>query len=191
MAVLLHIVLPFRLHPSLCAALEADGSSDEIDVFLRKLFADQDLVNRYGLMSLNSVNWSRILVQLAHFIYAYLQLSGVQDADGDALPTLEVVVPTGGAGNITGTDMLSVKLALSLWFCLLGYYFSQTRRVCETRQGILCDLTRMHFQGSIRCQVTNMRTFTVTNPEVHEARWNKVPLGKSEQILGDYTRAYF
>ncbi|XP_053474422.1 threonine synthase-like 2 [Ictalurus furcatus] len=79
----------------------ADGSSDEIDVPLRKLFADQDLVNRYGLMSLNSVNWSRILVQLAHFIYAYLQLSGVRDTDRDRLPTLEVVVPTGGAGNIT------------------------------------------------------------------------------------------
>ncbi|TSL28174.1 Threonine synthase-like 2 [Bagarius yarrelli] len=79
----------------------ADGSSDEIDVPLRKLFADQDLVNSYGLMSLNSVNWSRILVQLAHFIYAYLQLSGVQDTDGDTLPAVEVVVPTGGAGNIT------------------------------------------------------------------------------------------
>ncbi|XP_058238533.1 threonine synthase-like 2 isoform X2 [Hemibagrus wyckioides] len=79
----------------------ADGSSDEIDVPLRKLFADQELVNRYGLMSLNSVNWSRILVQIAHFIYAYLQLSGVQDTDGDVLPAVEVVVPTGGAGNIT------------------------------------------------------------------------------------------
>lgn len=89
---------------------------------LRKLFADQDLVKRYSLMSLNSVNWSRVLVQLAHFIYAYLQLSGVQDTDGDTLPTLEVVVPTGGAGNITGTDMHSVKLALSVWFCLLNYF---------------------------------------------------------------------
>ncbi|XP_020495690.1 threonine synthase-like 2 [Labrus bergylta] len=81
----------------------ADGSSDDIDQPLRRLFADQDLVKSYRLMSLNSVNWSRIMVQLAHFIYAYLQLSGVQqqaeEADGD-LPELEVVVPTGGAGNI-------------------------------------------------------------------------------------------
>lgn len=107
MSILLHTVLSFHLYTSLCAALKADGSSDEIDVSLRKLFADQDLVNRYGLMSLNSVNWSRILVQLAHFIYAYLQLSGIQDTDGDRLPALEVVVPTGGAGNITGTDMHS------------------------------------------------------------------------------------
>ncbi|KAI4794983.1 hypothetical protein KUCAC02_031714 [Chaenocephalus aceratus] len=78
---------------------QPDGSSDDIDQPLRRLFADQDLVRAHGLMSLNSVNWSRVMVQLAHFIYAYLQLSGVKPAEGD-LPELEVVVPTGGAGNI-------------------------------------------------------------------------------------------
>ncbi|XP_074546767.1 threonine synthase-like 2 [Halichoeres trimaculatus] len=79
----------------------ADGSSDDIDQPLRRLFADQDLVKSHRLMSLNSVNWSRVMVQLAHFIYAYLQLSGVQEAEADGdLPELEVVVPTGGAGNI-------------------------------------------------------------------------------------------
>ncbi|XP_070845077.1 threonine synthase-like 2 [Chaetodon trifascialis] len=77
----------------------ADGSSDDIDQPLRRLFADQELVKSHGLMSLNSVNWSRVMVQLAHFIYAYLELSGVEQAKGD-LPELEVVVPTGGAGNI-------------------------------------------------------------------------------------------
>lgn len=118
LSILSSIILSFLLYTSVCAALEADGSSDEIDVPLRKLFADRDLVNRYGLMSLNSVNWSRILVQLAHFIYAYLQLSGVQDTDGDTLPTVEVVVPTGGAGNITGTDSpTGIKPLLPLW-CL-------------------------------------------------------------------------
>ncbi|XP_030624651.1 threonine synthase-like 2 [Chanos chanos] len=79
----------------------ADGSSDDIDVPLRQLFAKGDLVRRHGLMSLNSVNWSRIMVQLAHFLYAYLQLSGIGETEGDTLPELEVVVPTGGAGNIT------------------------------------------------------------------------------------------
>lgn len=81
----------------------ADGSSDDIDQPLRHLFADQDLVQSAGLMSLNSVNWSRVMIQLAHFIYAYLQLSGVEQApDNTPLPELEVVVPTGGAGNIAG-----------------------------------------------------------------------------------------
>lgn len=79
----------------------ADGTSDDIDVPLRRLFADQDLVKRHSLMSLNSVNMSRILIQLAHFVYAYLQLSGVDKTHaGDVMPTLTLVVPTGGAGNI-------------------------------------------------------------------------------------------
>ncbi|XP_061656545.1 threonine synthase-like 2 isoform X4 [Syngnathoides biaculeatus] len=79
----------------------ADGSSDDIDQPLRHLFADQELVKYHGLMSLNSVNWSRIMIQLTHFIYAYLELSGMtQSEDHKPLPQLEVVVPTGGAGNI-------------------------------------------------------------------------------------------
>ncbi|XP_034457467.1 threonine synthase-like 2 [Hippoglossus hippoglossus] len=79
----------------------ADGSSDDIDQPLRRLFADQELVKSHGVMSLNSVNWSRVMIQLAHFIYAYLELSGAEQSEaGAALPELEVVVPTGGAGNI-------------------------------------------------------------------------------------------
>lgn len=84
-------------------ASAADGSSDDIDQPLRHLFADQELVKSSGLMSLNSVNMSRVLIQLAHFIYAYLELSGMEQfKDNGELPELEVVVPTGGAGNIAG-----------------------------------------------------------------------------------------
>ncbi|XP_003440204.2 LOW QUALITY PROTEIN: threonine synthase-like 2 [Oreochromis niloticus] len=94
----------------------ADGSSDNIDQPLRRLFADQELVKSHGLMSLNSVNWSRVMIQLAHFIYAYLELSGVkQDDVGAALPELEVVVPTGGAGNIAaGLIVKQMGLPLKL-----------------------------------------------------------------------------
>ncbi|XP_067293637.1 threonine synthase-like 2 [Pseudorasbora parva] len=90
----------------------ADGTSDDIDVPLRRLFADAELVRRHGLMSLNSVNWSRILVQTAHFLYAFLQLC---PAEGDSHPVLEVLVPTGGAGNITAgciTQMMGIPLRL-------------------------------------------------------------------------------
>lgn len=96
------------LDPLCVFVTAADGTSDDIDVPLRKLFADPDLVLHHGLMSLNSVNWSRILVQLAHFLFAYLQLSMPQ-AKGDALPVLEVLVPTGGAGNITGTEQQTCR----------------------------------------------------------------------------------
>ncbi|XP_037548450.1 threonine synthase-like 2 [Nematolebias whitei] len=87
----------------------ADGSSDDIDQPIRRLFADQNLVSSHGLMSLNSVNWSRVMVQMAHFLYAYLELSGVGEAEGGAdLPELEVVVPTGGAGNITAAYIVKL-----------------------------------------------------------------------------------
>lgn len=91
----------------------ADGSSDDIDQPLRCLFADQELVKSHGLMSLNSVNWSRIMIQLTHFIYAYLDLTDARQIEADgALPELEVVVPTGGAGNITGDLITAVKTVL-------------------------------------------------------------------------------
>ncbi|MED6244052.1 Threonine synthase-like 2 [Ataeniobius toweri] len=92
----------------------ADGSSDDIDRPLRRLFADQNLVRTHSLMSLNSVNWSRVMVQIAHFFYAYLELSGVEKAEAAAdLPDLEVVVPTGGAGNITAA-YIAIQMGLPL-----------------------------------------------------------------------------
>ncbi|XP_057674647.1 threonine synthase-like 2 [Corythoichthys intestinalis] len=94
----------------------ADGSSDDIDQPLRRLFADQDLVKHHGLMSLNSVNWSRIMIQLTHFIFAYLQLTCMEQMEAqEPLPELEVVVPTGGAGNIAAgffVNQMGVPLKL-------------------------------------------------------------------------------
>lgn len=84
-------------------ASAAEGSSDDIDRAVRRLFADQELVKSSGLMSLNSVNISRVMIQLAHFIHAYLELGGMERVEDDGqLPEMEVVVPTGGAGNIAG-----------------------------------------------------------------------------------------
>lgn len=91
-------------------ASAADGSSDDIDQAVRRLFADQELVQSNGLMSLNSVNISRVMIQLAHFIHAYLELSGIERIEDDnPLPELEVVVPTGGAGNIAGEELAAVQ----------------------------------------------------------------------------------
>ncbi|NWS67389.1 THNS2 protein, partial [Crotophaga sulcirostris] len=77
----------------------ARGNSDEIDEPIKELFADVDFAKKYNLMSLNSVNWSRIMVQIAHHFYAYFQCA--QSLDTSPLPVVEIVVPTGGGGNIT------------------------------------------------------------------------------------------
>lgn len=73
----------------------ADGSSDDIDAPVKKLFADQQFVEKHNLCSVNSLNWCRIMVQTAHFFFMYLQLC--PDCD----KPLEIVIPTGGAGNTT------------------------------------------------------------------------------------------
>lgn len=50
------------------------------------------------------------MIQLAHFIYTYLELSGMEQAEADGeLPEVEVVVPTGGAGNIAGELITAVR----------------------------------------------------------------------------------
>uniref|UniRef100_A0A7M4DVH6 Threonine synthase N-terminal domain-containing protein n=1 Tax=Crocodylus porosus TaxID=8502 RepID=A0A7M4DVH6_CROPO len=78
----------------------ADGNSDEIDEPIKELFTNTDFARKHNLMSLNSINWSRIMVQIAHHFYAYFQCTTSLDAT--PLPAVEIVVPTGGGGNLTG-----------------------------------------------------------------------------------------
>ncbi|XP_076461377.1 threonine synthase-like 2 [Babylonia areolata] len=73
----------------------ADGSSDDIDAPVKRLFLDTEFSRKYNLCSANSLNWARIMVQTAHFFFMYLQLC--PDCDQE----LEIVIPTGGGGNVT------------------------------------------------------------------------------------------
>jgi len=73
-----------------------DGSSDDLDVPIEKVFGDVSFrtANRVG--SMNSVNICRILVQVVHFFWAYFQ---VRSKD-DSCPVM-FSVPTGACGHIT------------------------------------------------------------------------------------------
>ncbi|XP_044538847.1 threonine synthase-like 2 [Gracilinanus agilis] len=75
-----------------------EGNSDELDEPIKAVFADVAFAKKHNLMSLNSINWSRILVQMAHYFFAYFQC--VPSMDICPLPPVEVVVPTGAAGNL-------------------------------------------------------------------------------------------
>jgi threonine synthase len=85
------------------------GGSDELDVPLKRCLTDPDLVQRYGLCSINSINWARILVQVAHYFYIYFRSC-------DKLGTpLHVVVPTGAGGNVTAgciANMMGLPIRL-------------------------------------------------------------------------------
>ncbi|EMP32198.1 Threonine synthase-like 2 [Chelonia mydas] len=91
--------------------LVADGNSDEIDEPIKELVADADFARQHNLMSLNSINWSRIMVQIAHYFYAYFQCTPSMDMT--PLPAVEIVVPTGGGGNITA-EYIAQKMGLPI-----------------------------------------------------------------------------
>ncbi|XP_075428036.1 threonine synthase-like 2 [Ascaphus truei] len=88
-----------------------DGTCDELDEPIKKLFADTDFVTKHHLMSTNSVNWTRIMIQISHFFHAYFQCAPF--IEEGTLPLVEIVVPTGGAGNITA-GCIAQKMGLPI-----------------------------------------------------------------------------
>ena len=71
-----------------CLAIE--GSFDDCQSIVKALFADPSFKERYELGAVNSMNWARVLAQMAYYVYVGLQ---------SAQPPL-VAVPTGNFGNI-------------------------------------------------------------------------------------------
>ncbi|XP_042638661.1 threonine synthase-like 2 [Orycteropus afer afer] len=88
-----------------------EGNSDELDEPIKAVFADVGFVKEHNLMSLNSINWSRVLVQMAHHFFAYFRCAPSMDMD--PLPSVEVVVPTGAAGNLAA-GLIAQKMGLPI-----------------------------------------------------------------------------
>ncbi|XP_043773775.1 threonine synthase-like 2 isoform X2 [Cervus elaphus] len=88
-----------------------EGNSDELDEPIKTVFADVAFVKKHNLMSLNSINWSRVLVQIAHHFFAYFRCA--PSLDTHPLPPVEVVVPTGAAGNLAA-GCIAQKMGLPI-----------------------------------------------------------------------------
>ncbi|XP_073906251.1 threonine synthase-like 2 isoform X2 [Castor canadensis] len=88
-----------------------EGNSDELDEPIKAVFGDVAFVKKHNLMSLNSINWSRVLVQMAHHFFAYFQC--VPSLDMYPLPPVEVVVPTGAGGNLAA-GCIAQKMGLPI-----------------------------------------------------------------------------
>ena len=70
--------------------LAIDGSFDDCQAIVKALFGDLPFKARHALGAVNSMNWARVLAQMAYYIHAALQS-----------PTPAVFsVPTGNFGNI-------------------------------------------------------------------------------------------
>ncbi|XP_077978519.1 threonine synthase-like 2 [Glandiceps talaboti] len=69
-------------------------TTDCLDLVVNDIYMDQDFKDKHNLCSLNSINWARVMIQIVHHFYSYFQVCESCDQ------TVEVIVPTGGAGNV-------------------------------------------------------------------------------------------
>ena len=70
-----------------------DGS-DDLDKIIAYLFADESFRKELNLSSVNSINWGRVLFQMVHYFYGYLQNV---ECIGEPV---DFSVPTGAFGNL-------------------------------------------------------------------------------------------
>lgn len=79
------------------------GNFDDAQSAVKEIFADREIISRlkemgYDLSSANSINWGRLVPQIAYYISAYCDLlDGEEITEGDKI---NFAVPCGNFGNI-------------------------------------------------------------------------------------------
>jgi len=110
-----------------------DGSSDDLDIVVKDLFDDVDFVEKYNLASPSSLNFARILIQLVHFFYTYLKLCPSADKE------VELILPTGGGGNVTG-GIICKKMGLPVRFVCAVNHNNMLSRMMDSGHTKLGDI---------------------------------------------------
>lgn len=73
--------------------LAIDGSFDDAQAMVKRMFVDQAMTSRFRISAVNSINWARLMAQVVYYFAAALQLGA---------PRREVAfsVPTGNFGDV-------------------------------------------------------------------------------------------
>lgn len=127
-----------------------EGNSDELDEPIKAVFADVAFVQRHNVMSLNSINWSRVLVQMAHHFFAYFQCA--PSLDEHPLPTVEVVVPTGAGGNLAA-GCIAQKMGLPICLVVAVNRNDIIHRTVQKGDFSLCEVVRTTLASAMDIQV--------------------------------------
>lgn len=80
-------------------AIAVEGSFDDAQEIVKRLFSDRAFNERFRLGAVNSINWARVMAQIAYFFYGYFRVVEREPAMklGDKLL---VSVPTGNFGHM-------------------------------------------------------------------------------------------
>ncbi|XP_059113917.1 threonine synthase-like 2 isoform X1 [Peromyscus eremicus] len=127
-----------------------EGNSDELDEPIKAVFADVPFVQRHNLMSLNSINWSRVLVQMAHHFFAYFQCA--PSLDTHPLPAVEVVVPTGAGGNLAA-GCIAQKMGLPIRLVVAVNRNDIIHRTIQKGDFSLCEVVKPTLASAMDIQV--------------------------------------
>ncbi|XP_022106990.1 threonine synthase-like 2 [Acanthaster planci] len=117
-----------------------EGCSDDVDEPIKAVCLDQDFKAIHNLCTMNSINMCRVLCQIVAYFYGYLK---VCRSVGDEV---EIVVPTGAAGNITG-GCLAYRMGLPI------------KLVCTVNSNDL--LHRMLSTGELSTAPSVIKTYSV------------------------------
>ncbi|OWF40335.1 threonine synthase-like 2 [Mizuhopecten yessoensis] len=142
-----------------------EGSSDDLDLPIKKVFMDIPFKRQHNLTSINSINWARVMVQTAHYIYSYLQMC--PSCDGE----VEIVIPTGACGNVTSG-------------CLARLMGVPLRLVCAVTTNDIVDRTVRNGDYSMADTVTQTlaTAMDIQVPYNMERIWYMVTGGNAPRI---------
>ncbi|MEE4289680.1 MAG: threonine synthase [Erythrobacter sp.] len=73
--------------------LAIDGSFDDAQRHVKRMFADESVTTTLNLGAVNSINWARLMAQVVYYFYSALQLGGPDR-------TVAYSVPTGNFGDV-------------------------------------------------------------------------------------------
>ena len=69
------------------------GNFDECQKFVKLMFADKDFSSSINMTGVNSINWSRIVVQIVYYFFSYFKIAKDNEK-------INYSVPTGNFGDI-------------------------------------------------------------------------------------------
>lgn len=70
-----------------------DGSFDDAQALVKRMFNDPDFSGRFNLSAVNSINWARLMAQVVYYFYAAVRL-------GAPGRSIAFSVPTGNFGDV-------------------------------------------------------------------------------------------
>jgi threonine synthase len=70
-----------------------DGSFDDAQAMVKRMFNDADVTNKLNLGAVNSINWARLMAQVVYYFWAGLRLGSPERA-------IAFSVPTGNFGDV-------------------------------------------------------------------------------------------